>query len=128
MQKLVEKLESVETNKGIKLLEDQIHGLEWRGRKQNLEIHGIPTEQNEDLPNKFNDLANMLHVSELSDMDVIELHRLPPKLDKTPGIVVRLTRRMGRDKWLDYRRNLKRSDTPIHILEDLTIQNKMLLW
>lgn len=70
----------------------------------------------------------MLNISELSDMDAIVLHRLAPKLDKTPGIVVRFTRQTVHDKWLDCQCNLKGSDTPIHILENPSIQNKMLLW
>lgn len=127
LKKRVTKMESSESSNQIKLLKEEINELEWRGRRQNLEIHGLPAEPNEDLLTKVNEVAKKLELPELHDIDAA-MHRLPARPNKTPGIVVRFTRQALRDKWLDSRRKLKRSETTVHILENLTKHNRALLW
>lgn len=128
LRQRVDKMEKVNAKAEIKFLKEQVNELEWRGRRQNLEIHGIPAEANEDLLEKINDVAKNLDQPELSDADVIAVHRVRGKPDKVPGIVVRFARQSVRDKWLDCRRKLRRSETAVHIMENLTKQNKTLLW
>lgn len=70
----------------------------------------------------------MLDEPELSGEDVITTHRLRARQDKVPGIIVRCACQSVRDKWLDCRRKLTRSEAVVHIKENQTKENKALLW
>lgn len=93
-----------------------------------MEIHGLPFSENENLVNKMNDVSKKLALPELNSADIIALHRLPAKPDKVPGVLVRFSRQDVRERWFDSRRKLDRSESSVHILENLTKHNKTLLW
>lgn len=109
-------------------LKQAVNDLEWRSRRCNLEIHGMPLSQNEDLLKKVNDVATKLGVSQLSETDVAALHRLQAKSDKIPGVIVRFARQSTRDKWFNNKGNLDRSQSTVYILENMTRQSKALFW
>lgn len=88
LRQLVERMEKVAAKTEIKCLKEQVSELEWRGRRQNLEIHGLPAEANEDHLQNVNEVAKTLDQHKLSSAKVIALHRMRPRQDKVPGIIV----------------------------------------
>lgn len=79
-------------------LQEVINELEWRNRRLNLEFHGILVTPGEYLPSKVNEFAPVLEVPCLKDNDITAIHRLPARPDKTPGIIVRLSRQRQRER------------------------------
>uniref|UniRef100_A0A6B0V3R5 Putative crack-1 is transposable element n=1 Tax=Ixodes ricinus TaxID=34613 RepID=A0A6B0V3R5_IXORI len=128
LKKRVTHLEKSEPTAEIDRLKQKVHDLEWRSRRQNLEIHGIPVSEQENLLDKINDLAEQLEVPDLTADQIMAMHRLPSRPDKTPGILVRFSNQATRDLWLEKRVNLKRVRSKAYILENLTNQDKTLIW
>lgn len=69
-------------------LERQINELEYRNRRLNLEIDGVPAGPNENLVESLNTVADKLKVPHLEASEVVSVHRLPAKQEKIPGIIV----------------------------------------
>lgn len=128
LTKRVEHIEQSAAEAEITKLKADVNALEWRSRRQNLEVHGVPATANEDLMAKVNEVANRLEVPELTQSDVVTVHRLPSKPDKTPGIIVRFANQGTRDKWLEGRRKLTRGQNSVYLQENLTTSDKALLW
>lgn len=112
----------------VKTLRQEVNDLEWQSRKLNLELHGIRKTENEDLLSKVNAVARTLELSEITGQDIVALHRLPSRPDKTPGIIIRFSNAAVREQWLNNRRKLKRGKNEEYILENMTRQTKALLW
>lgn len=121
---MVEKAELVETQKK---LQDAVHDFEWRSRRLNLEVHGIPVTPAEDLLEKLNELASILDVPYLSPNAITAIHRLPVKPDKTPGIIIHYNRQSDRDLWFAARQKLRAAKHQASILENMTTRNRYLL-
>lgn len=81
LRKRVEHLES-ETSPNALEVKTQLNELEQYSRRQNIEIHGMQKEENENLLDKMNCLARTLELPELSDSDLDSLHRLHPRAGK----------------------------------------------
>lgn len=128
LKKRLEKLEQSKADAEINKLKQEVNVLEWRSRKQNLEIHGISQSTGENLIAKVNEVAKRLDVPELSKSDIVTVHRLPPKSNKIPGIIVRFTNQETRDRWIDNRRKLTRGPDSVYIQENLTLSDRSLLW
>lgn len=110
-----------------KALQVELNDLEWRNRKLNLEFHGIQVTESENLLQKVNNLADVMNVPKLSEMEVAAIHRLPAKPGKIPGIIVRYVRQAVRDQWLEKRHKLKEEGCRVIVLENLTSCNRQLL-
>lgn len=125
---LKERIEKVENadNKETTQLKRKINDLEQYSRQQNLEIHGLPWTVNENLLEKLNDLALELDLPPLSEQELEGLHRLPTKPEKTPVVLLRFFSRATRDRWLQKKGQLRGNKPQIY--ENLTAQNKRLLW
>ncbi|KAG0431749.1 hypothetical protein HPB47_021490 [Ixodes persulcatus] len=108
-------------------LQQEVNDLEFWGRRLNLEIHGIPAVQGENLLTSLNWLADKLEVPHLTESDVTSVHRLPAKQGHVPGIIVRFTRQQNRDEWLKGKNKLKGSTPRVFIQENLTRYNRELL-
>lgn len=65
LKKWVTNLEKTNADAEIDHLKQKVHDLEWRNRRQNLELHEIPVSENEDLLFKINEVANNLDVPDL---------------------------------------------------------------
>lgn len=122
------KLEKNETSREVSQLKQEIHELEWRSRRLNLEVHGIPQTDNEILLERINEIAVKLEVPRLSGTEVASLDRLPAKPNKVPGVIIKFTRQVVRDQWLEKKYKLKRNETSIYLQENLTRQNRALLY
>lgn len=123
----VTSIENRERETNVQQIAQDMNALEWQTRKMNLEVHGIPVSEHEDLLGKLNLVAEKLEVPVLAETDIAALHRLPARPDKVPCIIVRFARQATRDQWLDKRRKLNRTDEDCYILENMTRQDRALL-
>lgn len=128
LRKRVEKVEKNDAKTEVKELRNQVNELEWRSRRQNLEVHGIPMTEKEDVIEKVNNVAKILNVPDLTTCDVVSAHRLASKPDKVPGIIVRFSNQATRDLWFDRRSSLKEAKSDLFLLENLTGHERSLLW
>lgn len=79
----------------------QINALEQYGRRNNIEIRGIPVSAGEDILNIVNAVAVRLQLPPLTNTDYDAIHRLPSKEgDLAPPVIVRFKDRRMRDTWL----------------------------
>lgn len=128
LKKRVTNIENREREVNVQHIAQDLNALEWQTRKTNLEIHGIPVSEHENLLDKLNQVAIKLDVPLLSENEVVALHRLPARPDKVPGIIVRFARQDTREQWFNQRKKLNRTGEDAYILENLTTQNRALLW
>lgn len=127
LTKRVEKLESADSSKELVQLQQEVHNLEYRSRRLNIEIHGVQEEENEDLLTKVNEIAEQIKVPALNRNDIETVHRLPAKPGKTRGIIVRFTSQEMRDSWLVNKKELKKGNRNAYICENLTRHSRALL-
>lgn len=128
LTKRVEKLELRTTDDEVRKLKQELNELDQYSRRQNMEIHGIPPVDGENLLNTLNTLASQLELSPLNEASVDAVHRLPSRPNKIPPIIVRFTSRMTRDKWFAKKTELRTAHSSTYFMENLTAQNKRLLW
>lgn len=128
VKRRVERIQAEQGGEAISDVKKDINELEWHNRKLNLEFHGIPKTEKEDVLSKVNEIAATLQLPQLEINDVTAAHRLPSKPDKTPGVIVRFTRQAVRDDWFEARKKLKAADSAVYIQENLTKQTRKLLW
>lgn len=124
MSQVEKRIESEE----VKALAKQVNDLEQYGRRQNIEIRGLPQCDGENLLNELNVLARGLKLTELSRTDLDGLHRLPAKPGKTAPVLARFISRATRDQWFEKRRELKNVRPGVFFVDNLTASNRRLLW
>lgn len=125
--KRVDVLENTESSKEIAQLRTAVDNLEWRSRRPNIEIHGIPETEKENLLEKVNELALKLKIPPVTDHDIAALHRLPAKPGKTPGVIMRFVNQSLRDSWLAKRHALKEVEDKCFFCENITHYSRALL-
>ncbi|XP_050052504.2 uncharacterized protein [Dermacentor andersoni] len=125
--KRVEQLEKGEGASEIAQLNLDIHNLEWRSRRLNIEFHGITESDDEDLMKKVNDIGTTLELKPLCSSDITAIHRLPAKPGKTRGVIVSFAKSEIRDAWLEKRKALRDANTNMFICENLTRFSRTLL-
>lgn len=128
LKKRVEKVEGNQNDEEISKLKKEVNSLEQYSRRQNLEIHGLPSSAHENLLTKLNDLAGALELPKVTENDVEGLHRLPAKPGKAPAVLVRFASRVTREHWVEKRQYLKNIKSDIWFQDNLTAMNKKLLW
>ncbi|KAH9377341.1 hypothetical protein HPB48_023008 [Haemaphysalis longicornis] len=106
---------------------------EQYNRRTNLEIHGLPFEQDEDLKDELSKLAVALKLPNFSPSDVLAIHRLPSKHDTVHVILVRFTSLSVKESWSAARGKLRHSHQsgalPKLLFKDnLTKFNRYLFW
>ncbi|CAN7946177.1 unnamed protein product [Ixodes pacificus] len=84
----------------IRKLKTAVDKAEQYSRRQNVEIHGITQQPNEDAMKVIKEIAVKLKLPELTDEAVEAVHRLRAKEGKTPPLLVRFTERKMRDIWI----------------------------
>lgn len=127
MNTRIQALESMKHHE-ILTMKEQLGELEWRNRKLNLEFHGIKPTKDEDLLVKVNDVVQKLNEPVLSKQDIVAIHRLPSRPEKTPGIIVRFANQEMRDKLLEKRHELKKAAPQVFVQENLTKHARALLF
>lgn len=123
----VQKLENHEAISASKNVTQELNELEWHSRKLNLEFHGIPVSKNENALQKVNDIARTMGLPQLTDSDIVSIHRLRAVRDKAPGIIVHFAKQSVREEFLSKRHVLKETKEQCYILENLTKANRILL-
>ncbi|XP_077528613.1 uncharacterized protein LOC144140977 [Haemaphysalis longicornis] len=123
----VDELENTETSKEIAQLRTAVDNLEWRSRRLNIEVHGIPETENENLFEKVNELALKLKIPPVTDHGISALHRLPAKPGKTPGVIMRFVNQSLRDSWLVKRHAHKEIEDKCFFCENMTDYTRALL-
>ncbi|CAN8031304.1 unnamed protein product [Ixodes persulcatus] len=126
------RLEKVENGGGpeIEQLRQSMNNLEQYSRRQNLEIHGLPLKDHENLLQTVNALATELELPELTESDIEGLHRLPARVGKIPAVLIRFNSRATQEKWINKNINLRERQSSIRFFFflNLTAVNKKLLW
>lgn len=59
-------LERGRAKDNVESIKSSLNDLEWRIRKQNIEVHGIPKSDSEDLIAKLNEVATTVNLPPLS--------------------------------------------------------------
>lgn len=114
-------------------LQLEVNEAEQYNRLPNLEIHGMAMTPNEDLKSKVADLALKLAIASFQPSDILAVHRLPSKKDKTPPVLIRFTSAAVRETWTNARgkmRVLIQNNTlpKLYFNENLTQMNRSLFW
>ena len=115
----------------------KLDALEQYGRRQNLEIVGIPVTSNEDTNAIVQEIAELLQVT-ITSKDISTSHRLHTKSKSNPTpIIVRFVNRDVRNRIYNNRKNARNADftklsikgvEKIFIYENLTYLKKKLFW
>ncbi|KAH9378852.1 hypothetical protein HPB48_004436 [Haemaphysalis longicornis] len=100
-------------------------------RKCNLEIEGLPKEENENLKATLSELARKLKIS-FSISDVEAVHRLPSK-NANPTVLVRFATVTTKEVWCEARKKLRHlleadPDFNLFFNENLTKMNRDMYW
>ncbi|KAH9365021.1 hypothetical protein HPB48_006776 [Haemaphysalis longicornis] len=126
---LKRRLEKVEMrDREVAELQAEVDNLEWRSRRLNLEFHGIEETEDENLLEEINAMAAKHQLPLLAENDVVAIHRLPPKKDKTPVVICRFAKQADRDFWWKNRKKLSSLDTDFFLTENLTKRTRALLF
>lgn len=128
LKKRVEQLESKNADDEIQKLRRELNELDQYSRRQNLEVHGLPQTAGENLLSTLNAFADKLELPHLDETNVEAVHRLPSKPNKIPPVIVRFSSRVTKETWLAKKDHLRRVKSETYLLENLTAQNKRLLW
>lgn len=128
LKKRVKQVEENNSADEIKKLREELNDLQQYSRRQNLEVHNVPYVEGENLLDRLNTMADELNLTHLDETNVEAIHRLPAKPNKAPPILVRFTSRVTREKWLEKRAQLRERKSKEYLMENLTAQNKRLLW
>lgn len=124
----VETLENSQDKDTLEKVTQDLNDLEQYSRRKNMEIHGLPFTEKENLLEKINNLAQKLDLPPLSDSDVDSVHRLRPRPNKVPITLIRFSRRSLKAAWLAKRNELKEQARDVRFFDNLTPMNKHLLW
>ena len=119
------KQENANLKTEVNRLNYKVDELEQYGRRNNVEIHGIPEIPAENLPDILTKIGEKLGCEiQRSDIDVI--HRLPGKDNKPRPVIARLVRRSVRDALLKER--FKLANVKTHQLDiNVNEQNKIFI-
>lgn len=85
-----------------------IESLEEYSRRSNIEIHGIPQSNNENLRDVLNNCADKFGLTRPMDGQLEAIHRIRVRAGVTPPILVRFSNRSIRDTWLAKRLQLNK--------------------
>ncbi|XP_077523190.1 uncharacterized protein LOC144134074 [Amblyomma americanum] len=122
------RLEMLEARDEVTQLKAEVDNLECQSRKLNLEFHGIQDTENENLLQKINVLAAKAQIPELLQDDVVAIHRLPARKNKTPGIICRFAKEAKRGEWWQNRKKLSSVDGNVYLQENITKRTRALLF
>ncbi|KAH9367301.1 hypothetical protein HPB48_011924 [Haemaphysalis longicornis] len=110
----------------IKEISIALNDAEQYSRRKNIEVHGVPLKDEENLMDVLTEIAGKLQLSTPTVETVSTAHRLKAKEGKIPPIIMRFRKRDDRDKWCTKRTTLR--EEGIFINGNLTQYAKQLLW
>lgn len=117
----------------IEQLQTNINSTEQYSRRCNMEIHGIPTANDENLKTTMNDLATKLDIHCHNPVDVVACHRLRSRREGAAPIMVQFSSVSVKEHWMAARKKLATlprsgNQQRIYFNENLTRTNKDLFW
>ena len=128
---------AIELSSQVEKEATKLDDFEQYGRRQNLEIVGIPVQKDENTNAIVQEVAKLLKVT-ITASDISTSHRLQTKNElKPPPIIVRFVSRDIRNKLFSNRRNARNADfsnfsvngvESIFINENLIYHKKQLFW
>lgn len=128
------KQEKVELEQSLANTQRELIELKQHSRLFNVEIKGIPQNENESLDNIVQKIGEKIGLNvEPKDIDVV--HRVPTKDKKKTNVIVKFATRAARDKFLQSARKKRLSaddigfseTTPVYLNEHLCPEYKILL-
>lgn len=126
--------ENQKITKELRDTQKQLIELKQYGRRNNIELKGVPSSKNEDLHKILQGAAASLQVS-ISSNDIDVVHRVPTRGDGPANIIVRFVSRRTRDRILHAAKKTRLNTTmlgfeenePVFVNEHLCPENKILL-
>lgn len=117
----------------IEQLQTNINSTEQYSRRCNMEIHGIPYTNDEDLSITMDDLATKLDIRCHDPVDVVACHRLRSRREGAAPILVQFSSVSVKEHWMGTRKKLATlprsgNQQKIYFNENLTRTNKDLFW
>lgn len=117
----------------LEQLKVNLNDLEQYGRRQNMEIHGLPYSSTENLGDSLRDLAGRLDIAGFQSSDILAIHRLPARRDTVPAVIVRFVSVRAKEPWMASRGKLRSlpelgSSSKLYFNDNLTRANKELFW
>lgn len=97
-----------------------LDNVEWRNRRQNLEIHDIRKAVSEYLIAEVNGVSKKLELEEMTARDVVTIDQLPTRAVKVLGAIVPFVKQTTREERLDRGAKLGRTQGDEYLLENLT--------
>ncbi|KAH9379021.1 hypothetical protein HPB48_010124 [Haemaphysalis longicornis] len=117
----------------IQRLQEDQNESEQYSRRANLEIHGLPFNQDEDLKDDLSKLPVALNLPNISPFYALAIHRLPSKRDTVPAVLVRFASLSVKESWSAARgklRHLHQSGAlpKLFFIDNLTKLTRDLFW
>lgn len=117
----------------IEQLQANVNSTEQYSRRCNMEIHGIPCTNGEDLKVTLADLAVKLGIGSHNTAEVVACHRLRSRREGAATILVQFTSVSVKEQWMNARKKLATlprsgNQQRIYFNENLTRANKDLFW
>lgn len=117
----------------IEQLQTNLNSTEQYSRRCNMEIHGIPTTNEEDLKATINNLAERLNIASHHPTEVVACHRLRSRREGAAPILVQFSSTSVKETWMKAKKKLStlpRSERQqkIYFNDNLTRTNKDLFW
>lgn len=113
-------------DKEIKQIRTALNESELYSRRKNVEVHGVPVTDKENLMGILEEIAEKLEVPTPTVDSVEAVHRLKCKEGKIPAILVRFRDRKVSDTWTAKRNKLRNEG--IFVNENLTHYIRQLMW
>lgn len=122
-----------EQSETIERLKEELNDVQQYSRRSNMELHGLPLAQGEDLIKVISDLAKPLNLPTPQSSDILAIHRLIKKPDSVPIILIRFASVTLKDVWMAARGRLQRlcqseGKPKLFFNDNLTSANKELFW
>lgn len=126
--------ESTRVVRELKEVKRELVELKQYSRRANLEVKGIPMNDEDDLDTIFTTMASCLE-TDVSVADVDVIHRVPTRKPGPPNVIIKFVSKCKRDKFLQsakkHRLNARAlgfdTSEPVFVNEHLCPENKILL-
>lgn len=123
----------LEQSREIERLKQELNDSQQYSRRCNMEVHGLPFTQGENLIKVMEDLSVKLNLPLLQSSDILAIHRLPKRTDLSSTVLVSFASPAIKNVWMAARGGLRRLSQPAHQLrlffnDNLTAANRELFW
>lgn len=100
--------EMIEQSREIECLKQELNDSQQYRRRCNMEMHGLPFVQGEDLMKIMEDLSVRLTLPLFHSSDILSIHRLPKKPDSPSTVLISFASLALKNVWMAARSQLRR--------------------